>query len=186
MLVLVAACNHDGKDSKRRPECVRYEAESRARSLSWPTAVGLLNCGQETAGAVAALWTRPPSDSAGLTNLIAASTGVLNRKILVAATPKSTDRSQLPNVRAAAVIVMGRYVNGRLGAVMPLDRWRSRPPLWGPQPGLGLEPPLDTTAFVNDRAAIIRRITRVSRDDPDEMVRDLATVVLRFLTDPPR
>jgi hypothetical protein len=142
ILVLAGACTQAGKDSKRRPECVRYEAESRSPPLSWATAVGLLNCGQETASAVAALWTRPASDSAGLTNLIAASTGVLNRKILVAATPRSTDQSQLPNVRAAAVIVMGRYVNGRLGAVMPLDRWQSRPPLWGPSPGLGLQPPL--------------------------------------------
>src|SRR5689334_14324709 len=123
-VLLQTACAQSIADSPLSPECARYVAKSRSTQLSWETAVGLLNCREEATEAVAALWRRPPSDSAGLISLITASTGVLDHEILRAVLRTATDLSQSPNVRAAAVVVIGRHVNGRIGAHW-LYQWRT-------------------------------------------------------------
>lgn len=163
--------------SDRERDCARFEAESRAPVLSRSTAMGIRECGVDGVRAAAALWRHPPSDSAGLENLLLASTEVLDPRLLAAVTRASTDLSSPPNARAAATIVMGRHVNEHLGAYV--SRPTRESVMFWPMPTSGSdERPPRPNNDERERKRIVAGIKRVVRSEPDRTAQAVAILVL--------
>lgn len=141
------------------------------------SATTLRECPQQIAEAVVPAWRQPRADSAGLAALIQASTGPLHPGILKAAMRIAEDTQTRPNVRAVAMVVMGRYLNGSMTALLSYgpDEFRWPHPF---VPSDGGPDPTFTTEYQNQRAAIIDILTRAQRADTSRYLRFIAERVL--------
>lgn len=178
-----AACAEpEARDRVRTAECREAATDYRQGSATPLSAVRINVCEREAGAIVPRLWSRPPGDSAGLAQLMTASSGVLDPKILAAVTRAATDTTKPPNVRALATIIMGRYLDSALSG--DIQRTGITGVWWAfPGSALGAEPN-PPKAYATQRAEIRRRIKRIAETDPHDAVRDVAHSVLNLTVAP--
>jgi hypothetical protein len=168
------------EDSLPRTRCRQIATEIRRSGLTDRTAAEIQDCRHDVGEPIAALWRHPPSDRTGLSNLLTASTGDLDPRILTAALDASYNLRLPPNVRVAATIVMGRYVTGNL--IGTFRREEVDGVEWWPYPTMPLSGSRgNSKEFAAQATEVIAAIDRVAKNDPSEQARGLADLVLRFI-----